>query len=372
MINFDHVSKSFGEEEVVKDISFTIESGELFVLIGLSGCGKTTTLRMMNRLEDLSSGRILVDGKDIREEDVIELRRNMGYVIQQIGLFPHRTVEDNITIIPELEGMKAGERKDVARKWMEMVGLPYESYKDRFPSELSGGQSQRVGVARALATDPDIVLMDEPFSALDPITRTDLQDQLKELHEKTGKTIVFVTHDMDEAIKIGDRICIMDEGKILQLDSPEEILKNPVNDFVREFVGEQRLWSNPEYIKVSDIMIEHPLSAGENYTVPEGAEMMTDYEFEALMLRDGEGKFAGAVMLKDLSREKNRKKTLRELGKMPEYIFREDDSLPEVMEAFHREDLMYAPVLDEKGMLTGLITRKKLVHELSDRYKEEN
>ncbi|MDO5714082.1 MAG: ABC transporter ATP-binding protein [Tissierellia bacterium] len=373
MITFDHVSKSFGDQEVVKDISFTIESGELFVLIGLSGCGKTTTLRMMNRLEDLSSGRILVDEKDIKNEDVIRLRRNMGYVIQQTGLFPHKTVEENIGMIPELEGMEKAKRQEIAKKWMEMVGLSYEDYKDRYPSELSGGQSQRVGVARALATDPDIILMDEPFSALDPITRGDLQDELVELHNRTKKTIVFVTHDMDEAVKIGDKICIMDEGKILQLDSPEEILKNPVNEFVSEFVGERRIWSNPDYIKVSDLMITNVIASYPEFTVFQGLNKMRQNHVDTLMIVErGSRKFKGVVTLRDALTEKNRKRPLGEMAEEPYTSLKRDDTLPHVMEIFRDQDLSYAPVLDENRCLLGLLTRSKLVYELSNQYKEEN
>ena len=315
MITFDHVKKSYGSEEVVKDLSFEIQSGELFVLIGLSGCGKTTTLRMINRLEDVTEGNILIDGMNILDKNVIELRRNMGYVIQQTGLFPHKTVEENITMIPELEGVKLEERKKIAKKWMEMVGLPYESFKDRYPTELSGGQSQRVGVARALGTDPDIILMDEPFSALDPITRSDLQDELIELHRKTKKTIVFVTHDMDEAVKIGEKICIMDEGKILQLDTPEQILKNPENEFVSEFVGERRIWSNPEFIKVSDLMIRDVVTCSPEFTILQGLSKMQKHHVDSLMITERRSnQLLGMVTLKNALLEKNKSEKLKAIA----------------------------------------------------------
>ena len=372
MITFEHVKKSYGSEEVVKDLSFEIQSGELFVLIGLSGCGKTTTLRMINRLEDVTEGNILIDGMNILDKNVIELRRNMGYVIQQTGLFPHKTVEENITMIPELEGVKLEERKKIAKKWMEMVGLPYESFKDRYPTELSGGQSQRVGVARALGTDPDIILMDEPFSALDPITRSDLQDELIELHRKTKKTIVFVTHDMDEAVKIGEKICIMDEGKILQLDTPEEILKNPKNEFVSEFVGERRIWSNPEFIKVSDLMIRDVVTCSPEFTILQGLSKMQKHHVDSLMITERRSnQLLGMVTLKNALLEKNKSEKLKAIAKDPDVVLKEGDTLPKVMDLFQSHDLSCAPVLDDNRELVGLLTRSKLVYELSNQYKEQ-
>ena len=216
-------------------------TGNLLYLIGPSGCGKTTSLKMINRLIAPSKGQILLNGSDIRNEDVIRLRRNMGYVIQQTGLFPHMNIEDNMEVIAKLEHVEQAQRRARTRELMEMVGLDYAEFSQRYPQELSGGQQQRVGVARAFALDPDIILMDEPFSALDPITRSSLQDQLLQIQENVRKTIVFVTHDMDEAIKIADRICIMHDGNIVQFDTPEEILKHPVNEFVSSFVGKNRI-----------------------------------------------------------------------------------------------------------------------------------
>ena len=201
--------------------------------IGESGCGKTTTLKMINRLIKPTGGRILINGDSIETKDIIELRRSMGYVIQQTGLFPHMTVKENIEIIPRSEKRDPKQISQKTGELMEMVGLNPLEYLDRYPTELSGGQQQRVGVARAFATDPEIILMDEPFSALDPITRSGLQDELINLQSQLKKTIVFVTHDMDEAIKIADKICIMKDGSILQYDTPENILKYPAKEFVQ-------------------------------------------------------------------------------------------------------------------------------------------
>ena len=245
MIEFKNVSKHYKNAPVLNGINFTIYDGEIVVLIGPSGCGKTTTLKMINRLIAPSGGQILINGTDIADSDPIELRRSMGYVIQQTGLFPHMTVRENIEIIPTLEKREASDIAARTRQLMQMVGLDPDFYLDRYPVQPSGGKLQRIGVARAFAPDPDITLMDEPFSPLDPITRAGLQDELVSLQAQLHKTIVFVTHDMDEAVKIADRICIMNEGSILQYDTPEEILKRPADGFVSDFVGPNRIWSSP-------------------------------------------------------------------------------------------------------------------------------
>ncbi len=208
-IEFKDVAKSFRKTQVLRNISMTIEKGQLVSLIGPSGCGKTTTLKMINGLVKPSSGDVLVNGESVLEADLIRLRRTMGYVIQQTGLFPHMTVEENIEIIPRLSGADRLKTAEKTRELMEMVGLPPEEYLWRYPSQLSGGQLQRIGVARAFAVDPEIILMDEPFSALDPVTREQLQDEVLAIQSRLRKTIVFVTHDMDEAIKLSDKICIM-------------------------------------------------------------------------------------------------------------------------------------------------------------------
>ncbi|WP_208589571.1 ABC transporter ATP-binding protein [Gracilibacillus suaedae] len=238
MITFENVSKQFTDGTTAVDrASFSIEKGEFFVLIGPSGCGKTTTLKMMNRLIPLSTGTIYIDNKRISDYNIHALRWNIGYVLQQIALFPHMTIEENIAIVPEMKNWDKDDVQKRTDKLLEMVGLDPDTYRDRQPHELSGGEQQRVGVIRALAADPDIILMDEPFSALDPISREKLQEDIIDLQQKINKTIVFVTHDIQEALKLADRICIMKEGKIVQLGSPKEILTNPVNDFVRDFIG---------------------------------------------------------------------------------------------------------------------------------------
>ncbi|MCR8852254.1 ABC transporter ATP-binding protein [Lysinibacillus fusiformis] len=238
MITFDNVSKMYSNDHVaVKALNVEIKRGEFFVIIGPSGCGKTTLLKMINRLIPLTEGTIWINGKRVSDYNIHELRWSIGYVLQQIALFPHMTIQENIAIVPELKKWSKTKIQKRVNELLELVGLEPEKYRHRKPKELSGGEQQRVGVIRALAADPEIILMDEPFSALDPISRTKLQDDLLDMQRKIQKTIVFVSHDMQEALKLGDRLCVMKDGEIVQVGSPQEIVENPVNDFVQQFIG---------------------------------------------------------------------------------------------------------------------------------------
>ena len=242
MIRFEHVTKQFPDgTEALKDISLVFPTHKLTVVIGPSGCGKTTLMRMVNKLEKPTSGDIFIDEKPITDLEEVQLRRSIGYVIQRIGLFPHMTIAKNVSLVPRL--LEWPEEKTAQRvdELLELVGLAPDIYKERYPLELSGGQQQRVGVIRALAGNPNIILMDEPFSALDPISREQLQDDLRNLQQEIQKTIVFVTHDMDEALKIADSIIVMREGKIEQIGTPQELISNPANDFVKSFIGLDRI-----------------------------------------------------------------------------------------------------------------------------------
>lgn len=236
MIRLSNVRKTFddGESFVVDDLCLDVKTGETLVLLGASGCGKTTTLKMINRLVDASSGLIEIDGSDVNAVDPVELRKSIGYVFQGIGLFPHLTIEDNISIVLRLLGKPFQERKDVAREWLETVGLAPDQFAQRYPHELSGGQQQRVGVARAMAADPDYLLMDEPFGALDAITRDALQQELVDIRSRLTKTIIFVTHDLFEALMLADRIAVMDHGRIVQLGAPRELMESPATEFVKQ------------------------------------------------------------------------------------------------------------------------------------------
>lgn len=372
LIKFEKVTKKYSDVTVISDISFEIEKGQLVAIIGGSGCGKTTTLKMINRLIKITSGTIYINEEDITKKDVIELRRNIGYVIQQTGLFPHMTIKENIELIPLIKKEDAEKITQKTYELMDMVGLDSEEFLYRYPTELSGGQQQRVGVARAFATDPDIILMDEPFSALDPITRNGLQDELINLQSKMKKTIVFVTHDMDEAIKLADKICIMDKGKIVQYDTPENILKNPINEFVSEFVGKKRIWSSPEFIKAEDIMIENPVTCQNNLSLFKCIEKMRSSKVDTLMVvKDKSKKLEGIIKAKDIRLNSDKSSDASTIIKKDFLYVGPKDNLINVLNIVNDNDISNIPVLDESGTLVGLITKSSLVTTLSDQYITE-
>ncbi|CAM3011947.1 ABC transporter ATP-binding protein [Staphylococcus argensis] len=264
MIEFQNVSKRYGNKVAVDDVSFNIDEGEFFVLIGPSGCGKTTTLKMINRLIPLSEGYIYFNNQPISDYPVYEMRWDIGYVLQQIALFPHMTVKENIAQVPQMKKWKEKDIDARVDELLEMVNMDPEQYKMRKPDELSGGQRQRIGVVRALAADPPVILMDEPFSALDPISREKLQEDLLDLQSKIKKTIVFVTHDIHEAMKLGDRICLLNEGHIEQIGTPQSFIDAPKNDFVRQFMGDQI--KQTEWVKLGDLVTsEHHIDAHDNH-----------------------------------------------------------------------------------------------------------
>ncbi|MEC5422581.1 ABC transporter ATP-binding protein [Virgibacillus sp. C22-A2] len=241
MIEFENVNKIYQDgTTAIKNFSLKVENGEIVTLIGPSGCGKTTSMKMINRLIKPTSGTIYINNKNINEYNIHELRWNIGYVLQEIALFPHLTVEENISLVPEMKKWKRSDIRKRTEELLEMVGLDSVTFLKRMPRELSGGQQQRVGVIRALAADPDIILMDEPFSALDPISREQLQKDIRKLQKEIQKTIVFVTHDMDEAMALGDKVCLMKDGEIVQIDTPQELILNPGNQFVKDFIGERK------------------------------------------------------------------------------------------------------------------------------------
>ena len=241
MIAFEQVCKTYpGGTEAVRDLTLEVAEGETLVLLGTSGSGKTTTMKMVNRLIETTSGRILIEGRDIMDQNPIELRRRIGYAIQHIGLFPHMSVAENIAVVPKLLQWPPSEITERIGQLLSMGGLDPDEFRDRFPSQLSGGQKQRIGVARALAADPPIVLMDEPFGALDPITREQLQNEFLELESVIKKTIIFVTHDVFEAAKMGDRVALLDAGRLQQLATPQELVESPANEFVDQFLGQHR------------------------------------------------------------------------------------------------------------------------------------
>jgi osmoprotectant transport system ATP-binding protein len=256
VITFDRVTKRYGQSEAVRELSLEIPSGEIVIFVGPSGCGKTTSLKMINRLIEPTSGVIRIDGLDTATLDVNQLRRSIGYVIQQIGLFPHYTVAENVATVPRLAGWDKKRIADRVVELLDLVDLPAAQYSKRLPAELSGGERQRVGVARALAIDPNILLMDEPFGAIDPIARERLQNELLRLQQVVRKTIVFVTHDIDEAIRLGDRVALFSLGGVLQqYATPAELLAHPASDFVTDFLGEGRMVRRLSLIKVRDVAL---------------------------------------------------------------------------------------------------------------------
>ena len=371
MIQFNKVSKNYKEKKILQDVSLTIEDNAITCLIGESGCGKTTTLKMINRLIEPTVGTITIDGENIKKKNVIKLRRSMGYVIQQTGLFPHMTIRENIELISRLEKKDPKIIAQRTLEMMEMIGLKAEDYLDRYPSELSGGQQQRIGIARAFATDPKIILMDEPFSALDPMTRINLQDELIRLQEKLHKTIVFVTHDMDEAIKLSDKIAIMDNGKVIQFDTPEMILKHPKNDFVRNFVGKKRIWTSPNLIKVEDIMIEHPVTCKPHFSVFYCLNKMKMSKVDSLMVVDDNRKLQGILYASALSDTNYENKKARDFIENDFIAAHIGDSIIELLKSIYENKVTTVPVLDKKGILKGLVTRSSLLTSLSQQFLEE-
>jgi len=311
MIEFRQVSKTYpgSGSQVVKDLSFEVPEGEICVLVGPSGCGKTTSMRMVNRLIEITEGEILIDGEPNTAMSGTQLRRKIGYAIQQIGLFPHRTIADNIGTVPNLLGWDKGRIKSRVDELLDTVGLSPDEYRDRYPAELSGGQQQRVGVARALAADPPIMLMDEPFGAVDPITREGLQDEFLRIQQDIRKTIVFVTHDIDEAIKMGDKIAILKQGGVLaQYDTPENILSKPDSEFVSSFVGGDRVLKRLSLSRVGEMDLE-PANGGtddllridETLSVKDAlSEMIGSGYSRAVVEKDGQNRLLTFDAIEDL------------------------------------------------------------------------
>lgn len=370
MIEFRNVKKSYKNNVILDGFNLKIDEGNLVVLIGSSGCGKTTLLKMINRLIEATSGDILVNGKNIKDIDPIKLRRSIGYVIQQTGLFPHMTVKENIEIIPKLMGKSQEDIDNKTEELLNMVGLDPEKYSDRYPVELSGGQQQRVGVARAFAADAEIILMDEPFSALDPITRTELQEELFNIQREYKKTIVFVTHDMDEALNLADKICILKDGKILQYDTPEDILKNPAGEYVEEFVGKNKIWTKPEMIKAVDVMIPNPITVNPKRNLLQASQIMREKKVDSLLVINKKYQLLGYITLEFIRKSENKNVLVEEIMSKEPICVCGDKSLPELLEVFNNLQKGYLPVCDDAGRLLGLVTRSSLISVLSSQYIE--
>ncbi|AJA49861.1 carnitine transport ATP-binding protein OpuCA [Clostridium pasteurianum DSM 525 = ATCC 6013] len=366
MIEFKGINKIINGKKILRDINIKIEKGELVTFIGPSGCGKTTTLKMINKLIKPTSGEILINRNRIEEENTIKLRRSMGYVIQQTGLLPHLNVKENIELIPSIEKVPKGKVDKRTEELLKLVDMEPKDYLYKYPSELSGGQQQRVGIARAFAMDPEIILMDEPFSALDPITRCQLQDEVFNIQQNIKKTIVFVTHDMDEALKLADKICIMEAGRVVQFDTPENVLRNPINDFVKNFIGANRIWNQPELIKVKDIMIENPVKSSAERTVIQAIEIMKYNHVDSLLIVNKDNTLNGIITLKEIRASTNRNTKLKDIMETKVITVNYEESILNVLETIEKESIGYVPAVDNDSKLVGLITKSSLLSVLSD------
>jgi osmoprotectant transport system ATP-binding protein len=363
MVTFDNVNKVYqGSQKAVDSLSLTIEPGEFVCFIGPSGCGKTTTMKMINRLHEPTSGTITVGGKDIMAADPVELRRSIGYVIQQVGLFPHMTIAQNVEVVPRLLGWSTERCRQRVDELLPLVGLDPTLYRDRFPRELSGGQQQRVGVIRALAAEPDLILMDEPFGALDPITRETLQDELKKLQAKLKKTIVFVTHDMDEALKLADRIVVMKEGRAHQIATPEELLRHPKDEWVAQFIGRDRLTDRPELLTVQEVMIRKVVTVDPDHGLAEAVATMRKRRVNSLLVTDQEDRLLGLVTAAEI--DLTRKGRVADVMQTEVATLPPDESLQVAFDRILREHLDFLPVVDADRKVVGLITRTSLADAL--------
>ncbi len=358
-VEFRHVTKHYDSRAkktpgAVNDLSLTVPAGKICVLVGPSGCGKTTSLKMVNRLIEPTSGQILIDGVDIMTRDVTELRRSIGYVIQQVGLFPHETIGENAVTVPRLMGWPKARQRARADELLALVGLEPDKYRDRYPAQLSGGERQRVGVARALAADPPIMLMDEPFGAVDPIVRERLQNEFLRLQEELAKTIFFVTHDIDEAIKMGNLVAVMQDGGILaQFGPPEEILARPASDFVARFVGADRGLKRLSLSRVGELELQPVVAARVGDDCSEGRRRAWEARFPYLLMIDANDRPIGwverdaiptdgrltASMATPMSPLLDRRTTLK-------------DALSLLLDA----DVQAGIVVDRNGRVKGLIT----------------
>ncbi|MGL4695890.1 betaine/proline/choline family ABC transporter ATP-binding protein [Enterococcus larvae] len=362
MIEFQHVYKIYkGGKVAVEDINLSFEKGEFICFIGTSGSGKTTSMRMINRMTDPTKGKIMINGEDIQTINPVELRRKIGYVIQNIGLMPHMTIRENITIVPKLLKVDQEHRNKIAEKMIDLVELPREML-DRYPHELSGGQQQRIGVVRALAADQDIILMDEPFGALDPITRDSLQDLIKDLQERLGKTIIFVTHDMDEALKLSNRIVIMSEGKVVQFDTPDNILNAPANDFVEELIGEDRLiQAKSNTTTVGEVMSRNVITITPEKSLSDAIKVMREKRVDTLLVVDALGVLKGFIDVETLDRQRTKATSVSDILNKDVFFVKESSLLRDTLQRILKRGLKYVPVVDSKQKVVGILTRASLV-----------
>ena len=366
LIKFTNICKLYGNNAVVDQLNLEVNPGELVTLIGASGCGKTTTLKMVNRIIEPSSGQIYVNGENILHQDPVELRRGIGYVIQQIGLFPNMTIAENIAVVGKLLHWSKARMAERAEELLRMVDMEPAVYMNRYPKELSGGQQQRIGVLRALAADPAIILMDEPFGALDPITREQLQNEFKSIQTKLHKTILFVTHDMDEAMKMADNIVLMRDGKIVQAASPDEMLRNPADEYVVSFIGMSRSLRSPDEVLVEEIMIPDPVKIEISRGLAEGLERMRKYRVDSLMVVEQNDVLSGIITIKDIQLNLAKGGRIGSAMTLQPTTAHIGNTVREAVSLMSQNNVGYLPVVDDQLRLKGLITRASLVNVLSD------
>ncbi len=356
MIRLEQLTKTYGSSVAVDHLDLEIRAGELCVLVGPSGCGKTTTMKMINRLVEPTSGRILLDGDDVTQGDPVELRRRIGYVIQQVGLFPHLTIAENVATVPKLLGWDKARIKARVGELLHLVGLPPATYAKRYPSQLSGGQRQRVGVARALGADPPVLLMDEPFGAIDPITRARLQEEFLRLQREVRKTIVFVTHDIEEAVHLGDRIAILHEGGVLaQYDTPATILGAPASPFVADFVGADRGLKRLSVTAIETADLETPPVVGIEDTLAEARRRLGAQAARWAVVLDADGRLHGW-----LGRDRSEGEgTVRDRARRMEAYVPVDATLKSAFAEMLTHDAGWVAVLDGDHYL-GVLTPESL------------
>jgi osmoprotectant transport system ATP-binding protein len=369
LIEIRNVTKVYpGGVGAVNGVTLYVEEGETLVLIGTSGSGKTTLMKMVNRLIEPTCGQIRIRGQDIGKLSPIALRRDIGYVIQKIGLFPHMTIEDNIAVVPRLKGWTPERRRESAEELLSMVGMEPGQYLRRYPAELSGGQQQRVGVARALAGDPPIILMDEPFGALDPITREQLQEEFRQLKERIQKTIVFVTHDIFEAVNLADRMAIIDAGRILQVDRPERVLAYPADEFVARFLGKHRFHLEMSTVQVRDVMDENAVAlqlSGHRQSAARAVELMRQHRVTSLFAVDEVRRLVG-ILTAEAVRRAREDVDLGQIVATDVATVGPETDLLSAMHVMANSQYTALPVLDGSGRVTGVLTASSLVGVFAD------
>lgn len=364
-LEMSHIRKVYGDKVAVNDFSLNVKKGEFICFIGTSGSGKTTSMRMINRMNVPSSGTIKINGMDVMKMDPVKLRRQIGYVIQNIGLLPHMTIKENILLVPKMLKWDQDRMDKRAVEMIKMAELP-EEFLDRYPSELSGGQQQRVGVVRALAADQELILMDEPFGALDPITREALQDLVKDLQQRLGKTFIFVTHDMDEALKLSTRIVVMSHGDQIQVDTPENILRHPANKFVADLIGEERLIQARPTITTVGQISKKAISIQDTANLREALSLMHSKRVDTLLVTDDRGILRGYVDLEMINDQYNKRDLVGDVMDKHAFFVRKDSVISDTVDRILKRGYRNVPVVDENGVLTGIVTRASLVDMVYD------